>query len=109
MLNDADQVQLMRDVSEIKGMLAATLTAHDERIKAVEADQDDSRRVHTVHDQALAAHGARIAVVEATANSNRERLEKAGDNTRANVSLVVAVLALLASLTINLAPLIVNQ
>lgn len=91
-LTEADQLQLIRDVSEIKGMLVAQLSAHDERIKAVEADQDESRRVHASHDASLAELTARLAVVENTANSNRIRLEKAGDQTRATAALVVSII-----------------
>ncbi|MBO1770450.1 hypothetical protein [Agrococcus sp. TF02-05] len=88
----------MRDVAEIKGMLAGTLAAHDERIRAVEADIDESRAVHTEHDKALAAHAARLAVVENITSQHATRLAQAGDQTRANAALIVSIVVGLASI-----------
>lgn len=87
-----DEMQLVKDVAEIKGMLGASLAAHDARIIAIETAIQDSRDVHVHHDTALAAHAARLAVVEALSTTNRDRLEKAGDNTRANAALIVSII-----------------
>lgn len=95
-LTSADQLQLLRDVSEIKGMLASSLAALSQRVSAIEEDIDESRSVHTQHDTALAAHAARLAVVENTTNQNSVRLAQAGDQTRANAALIVSIVVGLA-------------
>lgn len=95
-LTSSDQLQLLKDVSEIKGMLSSSLGALGQRVTAIEEDIDESREVHSEHDKALAAHAARLAVVEATAKQNSEKLAQAGDQTRANAALIVSIVVGLA-------------
>lgn len=92
----AELRKLGNDVSEIKGMLSATLSAQTERIQRIEAMQEDSREVHARLDTAIAQHGSRLSVVENTSMRNAARLEKAGDQSRATVALVVSALVGLA-------------
>lgn len=90
-LNDDQEMQLVRDVAEVKGMLVGNL--------------GELRRIADQHDQRLGSHSAalgglseRMARVEGLATDTAQRLADAADTGRANAALILASIAGLVGL-----------
>lgn len=92
-LSDEQELQLVRDVAEVKGLLTANLSAAFTRLDQHDAQFRESRAVHAQQSGQIGALTERLVAVEHTAREVAKDVAEATTTTRANIAMTIAGVA----------------